>query len=143
MTEEMTGKPYEPGDLSVELDKRVKSAVANYCGTDEYQFGDLSKEIDRRVKMRVADYIGKDEYEFGDISRQIEKNRKEWVQSFLGAEAAENYQFGDITKKAMKNLTGDDDYQVCTISYNIVRQDVKKWLRVRRRRENESTALQS
>ena len=108
----MTGKPYEAGDLSIELDKRVKSKVAEFCGNDEYQFGDLSKEIDRRVKNRVADYIGKDEYEFGDISRQIEKNRRAWVKDFLGEEAAGNYEFGDITKKAMANLTGQDDYQV-------------------------------
>ena len=112
MTEELTGKPYEAGDLSIELDKRVKSTVADYCGKEAYEFGDLSKEIDRRVKDRVADYIGKDEYEFGDISKQIEKNRRVWVKDFLGEEASENYQFGDITKKAMGNLTGSDDYQV-------------------------------
>lgn len=112
MTEELTGKPYEAGDLSIELDKRVKSAVADYCGKEAYEFGDLSKEIDRRVKDRVADYIGKDEYEFGDVSRQIEKNRRAWVKDFLGEEASENYEFGDITKKAMANLTGSDDYQV-------------------------------
>lgn len=111
MTEDLTGKPYEAGDLSKELDKRVKGAVAEYCGTDEYQFGDLSKEIDRRVKNRVSEYIGKDDYEFGDISRQIEKQRKEWVQGFLGEDAAKDYQFGAITKQAMKNFTGNDDYQ--------------------------------
>jgi hypothetical protein len=27
-----SGKPYEPGDLSKELDKRIKSAVAEFCG---------------------------------------------------------------------------------------------------------------
>lgn len=118
MTEELTGKPYEAGDLSIELDKRVKSTVADFCGKDAYEFGDLSKEIDRRVKNRVADYIGKDEYEFGDISRQIEKNRRAWVKDFLGEEAAGNYQFGDITKKAMANLTGQDDYQVRGIPIN-------------------------
>ena len=112
MTEEMTGKPYEAGDLSVELDKRAKSAVAKFCGKDSYEFGDLSKEIDRRVKDRVAEYTGKAEYEFGDISREVEKRRREWVKGYLGDEAAEQYQFGDITKKALSNLTGNDDYQV-------------------------------
>lgn len=111
MTEDLTGKPYEAGDLSKELDSRVKGAVAEYCGTDEYQFGDLSKEISNRVKNRVAEYTGKDGYEFGDVSRQIENQRKEWVKGFLGEEAAQEYQFGDITKQAMKNFTGNDDYQ--------------------------------
>ena len=112
MTEKMTGKPYETGDLSIELDKRVKSKVAEFCGNEEYAFGDLTKEIDARVQVRVAEYTGKDNYEFGDISKQVEKNRKAWVQSFLGDEAAAQYQFGDITTQAMKNFTGNDEYQV-------------------------------
>lgn len=115
MTEEMTGKPYETGDLSRELDKRVKDAAADFCGTDEYQLGDLSKEMDKRVKSRVSEYIGKDEYEFGDISKEIENRRREWVKGHLGEDAAKEYEFGDITKKALANLTGNDDYQVCTL----------------------------
>jgi hypothetical protein len=115
MTEDLTGKPYEPGDLSIELDKRVKSTVADFCGKEEYQFGDLSNEIDRRVKDRVADYIGKDEYEFGDVSKEVEKRRKEWVKDYLGEDAAANYQFGDITKKALANFSGNDDYEVCEV----------------------------
>jgi len=111
MTEEMTGKPYETGDLSRELDKRVKDAAADFCGTDEYQLGDLSKEMDKRVKSRVSEYIGKDEYEFGDISKEIENRRREWVKGHLGEDAAKEYEFGDITKKALANLTGNDDYQ--------------------------------
>jgi len=111
MTEEMTGKPYETGDLTKELDSRVKGAVASYCGKDEYEFGDLSQAIDQRVKGRVSEYIGKDEYEFGDISREIENRRREWVKGHLGEDAASNYQFGDITKQALKNLSGNDDYQ--------------------------------
>jgi hypothetical protein len=51
------------------------------------------------------------EYELGDISKEIEKRRRAWVKGFLGAEAAENYQFGDITKKAVANFTGKDEYQ--------------------------------
>lgn len=112
MTEELTGKPYEPGDLTKEIDTRVKSTVASYCGKESYEFGDLSKEIDRRVKNRVSDYIGKDEYEFGDISKEIENRRREWVKGYLGEDAAKSYQFGDITKKALANWSGNDDYQV-------------------------------
>ena len=112
MTEEMTGKPYEAGDLSKEIDSRVKGTVASFCGKDEYEFGDLSQEIDRRVKDRVSDYIGKDEYEFGDITREVEKRRREWVKGYLGEDAAKNYKFGDLTMQALKNISGDDDYQV-------------------------------
>ena len=41
-TEDLTGKPYEAGDLSIEIDKRVKSSVAAFCGKDEYEFGGTS-----------------------------------------------------------------------------------------------------
>lgn len=67
MTSDLTGKPYVAGDLSIELDKRIKKSVAKFCGKSEYQFGDLSKEIDKRVKDRVAAYLKKDRYEIGDI----------------------------------------------------------------------------
>ena len=43
MTEDLTGKPYESGDLGIELDKRVKSSVASFAGKDEYEPGDLSR----------------------------------------------------------------------------------------------------
>jgi hypothetical protein len=97
LTSELTGKPYKSGDLSKELDRRVKNAVARYCGKEEgdYQFGDLSKEIDRRVKDRVSDYLGK-EYEFGDITREVNDRRKAWLEDFLGKEAAERYEVSSL-----------------------------------------------
>lgn len=50
--------------------------------------------------------------QFGDITREIENRRQAWVKDFLGEEAAKNYQFGDITKKALGQFTGKgDDYQ--------------------------------
>lgn len=50
--------------------------------------------------------------QFGDISREIESRRKAWVKDYLGDEAAANYQFGDITRKALGKFTGKgDDYQ--------------------------------
>ena len=42
----------EFGDLSVELDTRIKSSVASFCGKESYEFGDLSKEIGARVSTR-------------------------------------------------------------------------------------------
>jgi hypothetical protein len=107
LTEGLTGKPYEPGDLSIELDTRIKGSVAKYCGKEEYEFGDLSNAVQTRVSSRVEEFTGKP-YEFGDITNEVLNKRKVWVQDLLGAEAAENYQFGDITKKAMENFTGKD-----------------------------------
>jgi hypothetical protein len=107
LTEGLTGKPYETGDLSNELDKRIKGAVAKFCGKEEYEFGDLTKEITSRVSTRVEAFTGKP-YEFGDVTKEVNKRRKVWVQNLLGAEAAENYRFGDITKKALGNYAGKD-----------------------------------
>jgi len=58
LTENLTGKEYETGDLSKEIDKRVKNKVAEFAGKDDYEFGDLSKELDKRVKVRVAEFTG-------------------------------------------------------------------------------------
>ena len=36
--------------------------------------GDLSKEVDKRIKERVNSFTGKSEYSFGDISMEIERD---------------------------------------------------------------------
>lgn len=118
-TEELTGKAYEPGDLSIEIDSRVKSSVAKFCGKDEYEFGDLSKVVASRVQSRVEEFTGKP-YEFGDISREIENKRQQWVKEYLGDEAATNYQFGDLTKKFLAGVAGTDDYQLGDISKKLI-----------------------
>jgi hypothetical protein len=108
-TETLTGKPYEPGDLSVEIDTRVKGAVAQLVGKEEYVAGDLTKFVAANVQNRVAELTAN--YEFGDISREIERQRKEWVKGFLGEEAAANYKFGDISRKLATKITGQDEYR--------------------------------
>mmetsp|Transcript_13760 Transcript_13760/g.17955 ORF Transcript_13760/g.17955 Transcript_13760/m.17955 type:complete len:285 (+) Transcript_13760:148-1002(+) len=118
MTEDFTGKPYEAGDLSGELDNRVKSAVSSYCGKDEYEFGDLSNTVAQRVSDRVEEFTGKP-YEFGDISMKVEEGRQQWMKEFLGEEAAANYKFGDTTKKALANFTGKGEYQFGDVSKKI------------------------
>ncbi|GKY95402.1 hypothetical protein MPSEU_000501700 [Mayamaea pseudoterrestris] len=118
LTEQLTGKPYETGDLSIELDKRIKKAVAGFCGADEYQFGMLTAEIAKRVDESVTEFLGKP-YEFGDVSRAVENRRKDWVKSFLGDEAAEKYQFGDLTKKMINNYTGKSDYKFGDLSKKV------------------------
>ena len=117
---ELTGKDeYEAGDLTNEIDARVKDAVASFCGKEdgsEYEVGDLTREVNRRVEDRVADFTGKGEYTFGDISREIENKRRDWVKSYLGEEAANNYEFGDLTKKAIAGITGKDTYEFGDVS---------------------------
>jgi len=118
MTEDLTGKPYQAGDLTAELDNRVKATVAAYCETETYQVGDLTQAVARKAQARVEEFTGKP-YEFGDIARTLEESRQEWVKDFLGEEAAKNYKFGDATKKALANLTGKDDYQFGDVSKKI------------------------
>jgi len=48
------------GDLSKEIDSRVKKSVAEFCGKDEYEFGDLSAEIDKRARAKLYEFIGKE-----------------------------------------------------------------------------------
>lgn len=45
------------------LDTRVKASVADYCGKETYEPGDLSKEVDKRVKAGVNAFTGKDDCE--------------------------------------------------------------------------------
>ena len=46
--------------------------------------------------------------QFGDISIEIERRRVAWVKETLGKD---DYQFGDLTKKALASFTGKDDYE--------------------------------
>jgi len=118
-TEQLTGRPYETGDLSKELDKRIKERAAEWCGKETYEFGDLSRELDRRVKNRVEEFTGK-AYEFGDITREINERRKDWIRDYLGSEAAERYEFGDLTKKAVSRFTGKDKYEFGDVTKKVL-----------------------
>jgi hypothetical protein len=104
------------------VDERVKNAVTKFCGKGEgtYEFGDLSKEVDKRVRDRVAEFTGKGEYSFGDITKEIESRRQKWVGDYLGEEAAKNYQFGDLTKKALTSFTGKDEYEFGDVTKKVL-----------------------
>jgi hypothetical protein len=103
--ERLSGKPYEAGDLSVEIDRRVKLAVGEYTGKGTYEVGDLQREVRRRVGVSVEAFTGK-EYAFGDVSREINRRRAVWIQDYLGRDG---YAFGDLTKRALANLTGKEE----------------------------------
>lgn len=103
-----------------EIDARVKAAVNSFTGKESYEVGDLSKEIGKRVEARVAEFTGQEDYEFGDITAEIERRRREWVRDYLGEDAAEEYKFGDLTKKAVSDFTGKDEYQFGDITKKLV-----------------------
>jgi hypothetical protein len=103
-----------------------------FCGKETYEAGDLSLEIDARIKTRVNEFTGKGSYEFGDISAEIEKRRVAWVTDYLGnsecthggSRASERCvplrltciacrcladEFGDLTKKLVRDITGKEN----------------------------------
>jgi hypothetical protein len=126
---------YKIGDLSKEIDARVKQGVANIRGKSEYEVGDLvitldemsknmtekltgkpyvvgdlSKELDKRVKNAVAKYVGKDQYEAGDLTKAVAEKVTTRVDELFA-----NYEFGDITREVnqrrkewVKNFLGDE-----------------------------------
>lgn len=73
-TEELTGKPYEPGDLSTHLDTNIKARVAEFCGKDEYSPGDLTREMTSRIETRVVEFTGKD-YEVCAVKESVRVRR--------------------------------------------------------------------
>lgn len=87
---------YELGDLSLALDQMSKDLTCELTGKDDYEFGDLSVEIDRRLKDQAATFCGKDEYEFGDMSKEVDRRVKQGVTEFTGKG---DYQFGDISRE--------------------------------------------
>ncbi|EOD12266.1 hypothetical protein EMIHUDRAFT_120154 [Emiliania huxleyi CCMP1516] len=106
---------YELGDLSVALDQLTKEQVCKLTGKSEYAAGDLSVEIDGRVKSAVAAFCGKEEYTTGDLTREIDRRAKSAVADFTGKE---QYTFGDISRELesrraawVQEFTGKSDYQ--------------------------------
>lgn len=87
---------YELGDLSVAIDTLSKEMTCELTGKEEYEFGDLSTEIDTRIKSTVAEFCGNDTYEVGDLSKEINKRTKKRVEEFIGKE---DYEFGDISRQ--------------------------------------------
>ena len=115
----------------------MKSSVAEFCGKETYTPGDLSREVDARIKDKVAEFTGKDGYQFGDVSKEIEERRVAWVKDFTGKNDCRPHcrrrasppatchgalmcarfgacvpsadEFGDVTKKLVSSFTGKDD----------------------------------
>ena len=107
---DIRGKPeYEIGDLVITLDQMSKNMTEQLTGKP-YEVGDLSVELDRRIKNAVAAYIGKDEYEAGDLTRTVTEKVTTRVDELLA-----NYELGDITREVnrrrvewVKNFLGEE-----------------------------------
>lgn len=89
---------YELGDLSLVLDQVAKDMVCKYTGkaAGEYEFGDLSIQIDKNIKTAVANFCGKDEYEVGDLTREIAQRASNLAAEFAGKDI---YEFGDVSRE--------------------------------------------
>jgi len=112
--------------VGTELDKRLKRAVV---GDENYQFGDLTK-------LAVSGFTGKQSYQFGDITRSLlekakaptyklsnEGRYKEEVEqelTVLEKDVANEYQFGDLTKRAVSTFTGKKSYQFGDIARTVL-----------------------
>ena len=78
-------------------------------GKDAYAFGDISKEIDRRRGEWVKSYLQTEDYKFGDITTKF-------IRDFTGKQ---DYQFGDLTKAAVAGFTGKEEYEFGDITKTI------------------------
>lgn len=104
MAEELTGKAYEVGELSVEIDTKIKRSVADYAGKEEYETGDLTRLIKSKAKSLSEELQAN--HKFQEIARVVNERRMKWITDILGEEAAKNYKFGDIYKSFAMKYTG-------------------------------------
>jgi len=119
---------YAFGDLTKEVDARVKAEVARLRDKDDYELGDFSLLLDQVVKDTVCEYVGKDagEYEFGDLSIQIDKTVKQSVATFCGKE---QYEVGDLSREVAARVSqvaadfaGNDTYEFGDVSKELNRR---------------------
>ena len=75
----------------------AKKNVRDFTGKDEYKIGDVSKELDARVKGMVAEYRNKDEYELGDLSIALDTMAKEEVKKMTGKDECKYPQHSKCT----------------------------------------------
>lgn len=99
---------YHVGDITREIDTRMKNAVANLRGKENYEIGDLvayvteksiavaeqktgakldkykeiSDSIDKQVKTTVASYVGEENYKSGALAKAVATKVKTRVADF-------------------------------------------------------------
>jgi hypothetical protein len=52
--------------ISIAISEDIKKNAREFLGKEDYSVGDISKEVDARVKDQLAKFRGKDEYELGE-----------------------------------------------------------------------------
>ena len=67
----------------------VKGKTSEFIGKEEYKVGDISKELDSRVKDEVAKMRGKDEYELGDLTMALDEMSKDFTKELTGKDECE------------------------------------------------------
>jgi hypothetical protein len=117
--EQLTGKSYQAGDISSEVDKGVKVKVAEISGNDNHSFEDFTREVDKGVQEKADDFSSK-AHEIGDIAREVGNRRRKWVRDFLGEVAAKNYEISENTKRTVAQFTGKDGYQFGDITKKVM-----------------------
>jgi len=96
---------YKVGDITKEIDARVKDSVAKIRGKEEYELGDLIVAMDDLSKDMTCQLTGKDDYEVGDLTKELDERVKSSVESFCGLEPGE-YQPGDLTIEMDNRVRG-------------------------------------
>jgi hypothetical protein len=62
----------------------IKTKAREFLGKEDYNVGDISKEIDKRVKDGVAQLRGKDDYELFDFVMAMDEMSKNMTEEITG-----------------------------------------------------------
>mmetsp|Transcript_38062 Transcript_38062/g.69581 ORF Transcript_38062/g.69581 Transcript_38062/m.69581 type:complete len:182 (+) Transcript_38062:69-614(+) len=87
LTMELTGL------IGKAVEEDMKRVTRGFIGKEEYKMGDISKEVDKRIKAEVALMRDKPDYELGDLSLVLDEVAKDMVCELTGKEKGE-YEFG-------------------------------------------------
>eukprot|EP00977_Amphora_coffeiformis_P027588 scaffold34622_cov162-Amphora_coffeaeformis.AAC.6 len=122
---------YQVGDITKEVDARVKDEVAKLRGKEEYELGDFVLAMDELSKKYTEELTGKP-YEPGDLSTHLDTNIKASVAAFCGKD---EYEVGDLTREISKRIesrvgefTGKDGYETPPPIINLGTLRVRHWV---------------
>ena len=62
----------------------LKKNTRDFIGKDDYKMGDITKEVDSRVKDEIAKVRQKDEYELGDFVLAMDEMSKKMTEQLTG-----------------------------------------------------------
>ena len=83
--DEWNGLTMELSDLvRLAVVEDLKKNARDFLGKDNYKVGDISKEVDSRVKDEIAKLRQKDEYELGDFVLAMDEMSKKMTEQLTG-----------------------------------------------------------